>query len=52
VIWNGSHFDYPKKLDEILGLGRVDLLISGNILIDSDHLERLGNFVINCVLHI
>ena len=52
MIWNGSHFNSPKKLDEILGLGRVDLLISGNILIDSDHLERLGNFVINCVIHI
>jgi hypothetical protein len=52
VTWNSSHFDSLTKLNEILGLDRVDYLISGNILIDSDHLERLGNFVINCALHI
>ncbi len=52
MTWNGSHFDFLKKLNEILGIGTVDLLISGNILIDSDYLERLGNVVINCVLDI
>ena len=52
MSWNGSHFDSLKKLNEILGLGSVDLLISGSILIDLDYLERLGNVVINCVLGI
>ena len=52
MTWNGDHFDSLKKLNEILGLGSVDLLISGSILIDLDYLERLGNVVINCVLGI
>ena len=52
MSWNGSHFDSLKKLNEILGPGSVDLLISGSILIDLDYLERLGNVVINYLLGI